>query len=70
MFESVPLADAVAEYNRYTTRKVVLRSDEIGRQPVNGTLRIGDTRALMFLLRESLGLNVVEQEGVIFVEAR
>jgi len=48
----------------------VLRSDEIGRQPVNGTLRIGDTRALMFLLRESLGLNVVEQEGVIFVEAR
>lgn len=70
VFEQVPLAEAVAEYNRYTTRKVVLRSDEIGRQPVNGTLRIGDTRALMFLLRESLGLNVVEQEGVIFVEAR
>jgi transmembrane sensor len=70
VFESVPLADAVAEYNRYTTRKVVLRSDEIGRQPVNGTLRIGDTRALMFLLRESLGLNVVEQDGSIFVEAR
>ena len=70
VFEQVSLADAVAEYNRYTTRKVVLRSDEIGRQPVNGTLRIGDTRALMFLLRESLGLNVVEQEDVIFVEAR
>ena len=70
VFEQVPLAEAVAEYNRYTTRKVVLRSEEIGRQPVNGTLRIGDTRALMFLLRESLGLNVVEQEDVIFVEAR
>jgi transmembrane sensor len=70
VFEQVPLADAVAEYNRYTTRKVVLRSEEIGRQPVNGTLRIGDTRALMFLLRESLGLNVVEQDGSIFVEAR
>jgi len=70
VFERVPLADAVAEYNRYTTRKVVLRSGEIGRQNVSGTLRIGDAQALMFLLRESLGLNVVEQGDVIYVEAR
>jgi transmembrane sensor len=70
VFERVPLADAVAEYNRYTTRKVVLRSAEIGRQDVSGTLRIGDAQALMFLLRESVGLNVVEQGDVIYVEAR
>jgi transmembrane sensor len=70
VFEGVPLADAVAEYNRYTTRKVVLRSGEIGRQYVSGTLRIGDAQALVFLLRESLGLNVVEQGDVIYVEAR
>ena len=70
VFERVPLTDAVAEYNRYTTRKVVLRSGEIGRQDVSGTLRIGDAQALMFLLRESLGLNVVEQGDVIYVEAR
>jgi len=70
VFERVPLTDAVAEYNRYTTRKVVLRSAEIGRQDVSGTLRIGDAQALMFLLRESVGLNVVEQSDVIYVEAR
>jgi hypothetical protein len=32
--------------------------------------RIGDAQALMFLLRESVGLNVVEQGDVIYVEAR
>jgi ferric-dicitrate binding protein FerR (iron transport regulator) len=48
----------------------VLRSAEIGRQDVSGTLRIGDAQALMFLLRESVGLNVVEQGDVIYVEAR
>jgi len=66
-FEQVPLADVIAEYNRYTTRKVVLSSDEIGRQAVNGTLRIGDAEALRFLLRESLGLRVVEQGGAVLV---
>jgi transmembrane sensor len=70
VFEDVPLADAVAEYNRYTTRKVVLRSAEIGSKPVDGTVRIGDAQALMFMLRESFGLNVVEQGDVIYVEAR
>jgi transmembrane sensor len=66
-FERVPLADAIAEYNRYTTRKVVLSSEEIGRQPVSGTLRIGDAESLRFLLRESLGLRVAEQGGVVLV---
>ena len=66
-FERVPLADAIAEYNRYTTRKVVLSSEEIGRQPVSGTLRIGDAESLRFLLRESLGLRVAEQGGAVLV---
>ena len=70
VFENVSLADAVAEYNRYTTRKVVLRSVEIGQLTVSGQLRIGDAQALMFMLRESFGLNVVEQGGAIYVEAR
>jgi transmembrane sensor len=70
VFENVTLAEAVAEYNRYTTRKVVLGSDEVGRQVVSGSLRIGDAEALMFLLRESFGMYVMEQGGVIYVEAR
>jgi transmembrane sensor len=66
-FEKVPLADAIAEYNRYTTRKVVLSSDEIGRQQVSGTLRIGNAESLEFMLRESLGLRVVEQGDAVWV---
>jgi len=70
VFENVPLADALAEYNRYTTRKIVLGSAEIGRLNASGSLRIGDTTAIMFMLRESFGLNVVEQGDMIYVEAR
>jgi transmembrane sensor len=67
VYEKVPLADAIAEYNRYTTRKVVLSSDEIGRQQISGTLRIGNAESLKFMLRESLGLQVVEQGGTVWV---
>jgi transmembrane sensor len=67
VFENIPLADAIAEYNRYTTRKVVLSADEVGRQTVSGALQIGDAQSLGFLLRESLGLRVVEQGGAVWV---
>jgi transmembrane sensor len=66
-FDDVSLADAIADFNRYTDRKVVLGSAEIGGQQVTGSLRIGDGESLEFLLRESLGLRIVERNGTMLV---
>jgi transmembrane sensor len=67
VFDAVPLSEAIAEYNRYTTRKLVVGSAQIGRRPVNGVLKIGDFESLAFLLRESLGLRLVEQSGSVLL---
>jgi transmembrane sensor len=69
VFDEMPLVDAIAEYNRYTTRKVVLGSEDIGRRPVSGVLKLGDAESLMFLVRESLGLQVVERGGSVLLLA-
>lgn len=70
VFDGVPLAAAIADFNRYTDRKVVLGSADIGRQQVSGSLPIGDDDSLVFLLRESLGLSVMEQGGSVLVLPR
>jgi transmembrane sensor len=46
-FHGVPLADAVAEANRYTRRRIVLDvGPEVARRPVSGVFDAGDTAAL------------------------
>ena len=67
VFESVPLLEAIAEFNRYTTHKVSLQSGEVGQRPVSGVIKIGDVDSLAFLLRESLGIRVVDQGGRLLV---
>lgn len=67
VFDQVPLARAIAEFNRYTDRKIVLGSAQIGDEQVSGSLRIGDAESLKFLLRESLGLRAVDQGGIVLV---
>lgn len=67
VFESVPLQEAIAEFNRYTTHKVSLQSGEARQRPVSGVIKIGDVDSLAFLLRESLGIRVVDQGGRLLV---
>jgi len=69
IFDDVPLAQAMAEYNRYTTHKVEIGSPRIGRLPVSGVLDIADSDSLRILLRDSLSLRLVEQSGsIVLVE--
>jgi transmembrane sensor len=71
IFDDTPLADAIAEYNRYTTVKLVVGSAEIGRRAVNGVLNVGDFASLRLLLRESLGLTVVDRgDSVLLLDSR
>jgi transmembrane sensor len=47
-FRAVPLAEAVAEVNRYSRRKIVLAGGpELARRPVSGVFDTGDTAAFV-----------------------
>lgn len=67
IFDRMPLADAIADYNRYTTRKVEIGTPQIGRLPVSAELDIGDDDSLRTLLRETLSLRVVDQPGSVLL---
>jgi len=69
VFDQVPLADAIAEFNRYSPRKVQVSSVTIGSRPVSGVLQIGDMSSLRFLLQESLGLRLVDQGDTLLLQA-
>jgi transmembrane sensor len=69
IFDDVPLAQAMAEYNRYTTHKVEIGSSRIGSLPVSGVLDVGDSDSLRILLRDALALKLVERAGsMVLVE--
>lgn len=69
VFDQVPLADAIAEFNRYSPRKVQVGSVTIGSRPVSGVLQIGDMSSLRFLLQESLGLQLVDQGDTLLLQS-
>ncbi|GFE82319.1 protein FpvR [Steroidobacter agaridevorans] len=69
VFDQVPLADAIAEFNRYSPRKVQVSSASVGSRPVSGVLQIGDMSSLRFLLQESLGLKLIDQGDTLLLQA-
>lgn len=69
VFDQVPLANAIAEFNRYSPRKVQVDSVTIGSRPVSGVLQIGDLSSLRFLLQESLGLQLVDRGDTLLLQS-
>lgn len=66
-FDDDRLEDAVVEYNRYTTRKVVLVGDELAGKRISGVFNIGDTDALVFALEESFGARINKSDQRVLV---
>lgn len=66
-FDNDRLEDAVAEYNRYTTRKIVLVGDELAGERISGVFDIGDVDALAFALEESFGARINRNEQRVLV---
>jgi len=59
-FENQPLADVVAEMNRYTRLQIEVGNDALGRLPIGGTFQANPdgAEALLTMLRDGLGLTV------------
>lgn len=68
-FDNDRLADALAEYNRYTKRQFVLVDDTLADQRISGVFNVGDDKALTFALEKSLGARILATDNRVLVLA-
>ncbi|TLM76711.1 FecR family protein [Microbulbifer harenosus] len=70
-FDNERLEDAIAEYNRYTTRKMVLVGDALADQRISGVFNIGDADGLAFALEQGFGARINKNnQRVLVLEPR
>lgn len=70
VFKDSSLADAVAELNRYHTRKIVIDDPSIADLRVSGKFRPGNTEAFLWLLQQGFPVTVEQQKGQITLRHR
>ncbi len=67
IFHDTPLADAVAEFNRYNTRQIVIENGALESIRIGGTFRTGNVEAFVRLLSEGFPITVDESEDRIIL---
>lgn len=65
MFQHTTLADAVAEFNRYNDRKIVIGQAAIGRLTINGTFPSNDVEPFVEVTRAVFGLQTDKRNDEI-----
>lgn len=65
MFQHTTLADAVAEFNRYNDRKIVISQTTIGRLTINGTFPSNDVEPFVEVARAVFGLEATKRKDEI-----
>jgi transmembrane sensor len=61
-FHNTPLSDAVAEFNRYRVRKIVIGDLSLASLRIDGKFRSGNADAFIWLLQQGFPVTVEEQE--------
>ena len=69
-FHDTPLANAVAEFNRYNTRKIVIGDATIGTMRVGGNFRWANTDAFVRLLQQGFPILAEDQHGDVVLYHR
>ncbi|HWW57045.1 MAG TPA: FecR domain-containing protein [Sphingopyxis sp.] len=62
-FVDDPIADAVAEFNRYNERKLVIVDPAVGRERFDGVFRIDDPDGFAVAVRDGLGVPIDRSNG-------
>ncbi len=60
--DAEPLADAIAEINRYNTRQIVLEDASLGRMPISGLFQTGSPDAFVDAVSRLLPVEVATQD--------
>ncbi|HEY6453851.1 MAG TPA: FecR domain-containing protein [Steroidobacteraceae bacterium] len=63
VFNDVPLDTALAEYNRYSRKPIVLSNAALGSRHINGVFHIGDEAAFLSALDQGLHLEATKGEA-------
>ncbi|MHB1058204.1 MAG: FecR family protein [Rhodanobacter sp.] len=69
-FHDTPLTAAVAEFNRYNTRKIVIGDASIGSMRVGGNFRWANADAFVRLLELGFPIRAVHGDGSIVLKSR
>ncbi len=70
MFRDLSLADAVAEFNRYNERKVVIADPAVGALKVEGNFRATNAEAFVRLLEDYFPVRVSTEQDRIVLSSR
>lgn len=70
VFRGTPLAEAVAEINRYSPRKLRIADARLGRLPLSGTFKLGDADSVAATLPAVLPVNTVEHADEVVIGPR
>lgn len=68
-FDETTLADAVAEFNRYSARQIVIDDDSIAAVRISGKFRSTNASEFTFLLNSGFGIQVRESADSIHLTA-
>ena len=63
VFNDIPLDSALAEYNRYSRRPIVLSNPALGSRHINGVFHIGDEAAFLSALEQGLHLKATRGDS-------
>lgn len=67
IFDGTTLAEAAAEFNRYSATKLVIPNPEVARLTINGTFQINNMKAFIDATQVVLGLKLEPRESEILI---
>lgn len=70
VFDNTALADAVAEFNRYNTRKIYIEDPSIAAIRIGGNFRSNNSDAFLWLLQSGFPINVEQTEDKVVLKGR
>jgi transmembrane sensor len=70
VFRDTALADAVAEFNRYNTRKIVIADPAIAAIRIGGNFRSNTTDTFLWMLQNGFNVNAEVRENEVILKAR
>lgn len=67
-FHATPLTDAVAEFNRYSARKIVIQDASIADIRVGGSFRSTNAEAFLWMLQKGFGISAERTGDEVFLK--
>jgi transmembrane sensor len=70
VFEATPLADAVAEFNRYSARKIVIDDPSLSALRISGNFRSSNSDGFLWLLKSGFHVRIEEGDDRVHLKRR